>query len=224
MTEKLRILIADDHPIVRHGLRTTIEREPSFTVVAEAGDGRSAIELMRSLEPTVAIVDISMPELDGLSLAEEARRLALPSKLIVLTIHRDPEVFEKATTAGVMGYVLKDSALVEIVTCIRTVAAGRCYASPAIAGQLMERRRRSRELRLAAPGLKDLTQSERQVLLHLAGYKTSTEIAASLHISSRTVDTHRANICGKLDLRGKHALMKFAVAHRDELGQLHDAT
>lgn len=218
MGGSIRIVIADDHPVVRHGLRTTIEKEPSLAVVAEAGDGRAALEALEKLQPDVAVVDISMPEVDGLGVAEEVRRRKLPVKLIMLTIHRDTELFEKATEAGAMGYVLKDSALVEIVTSIRCVAAGKYYVSPAIAGQLMQRRRRAREFVDEAPNVRDLTPTEKQVLQLLADYKTSSEIAGALHISSRTVDTHRTNISKKLDLHGKHALMKFAVAHRLELG------
>lgn len=217
MQEQTRILIADDHPIVRQGLRTAVERERSLVVIAEAGDGRAAWDAIVLHQPAVAIVDISMPELDGLQLAEEAQRRELGVKLIILTIHRDPEIFERATSLGVMGYVLKDSALVEIVSCIRAVLAGRCYASPAMAGQMMERKRKLRDLRFTTPGLQDLTHTEKQVLLLLADYRTSTEIAEVLHISSRTVDTHRSNICSKLELHGKHALMKFAVTHRTDL-------
>lgn len=218
MQDGIRIVLADDHPIVRQGLRTTIEAEPSLKVVAEAGDGRAAVECIQAHGPDVAVIDIAMPGMDGLAVAEEIQRRGIAVKLIVLTIHRDQEVFERATELGVMGYVLKDSALGEIVAGIQSVAAGKCYASAAIAAQIMQRRRRAHELRQQAPSVRDLTPSERQILLLLAEYKTSSEIAEELHISPRTVDTHRTNICAKLDLRGKHALMKFAVCHRAELG------
>jgi DNA-binding NarL/FixJ family response regulator len=218
MARNIRIIVADDHPVVRRGLAATIESEPDYKVIAEVGDGLAALRSIEAEHPDIAVVDISMPEMDGLGVAEEIRRRGLAVKLILLTVHRETAYFEKATEAGAMGYVLKDSAMVEILTCIKTVSAGKCYASPAMAGQMMERRRRAFDLQRSAPALKDLTPTERQVLLMIADYKTSSEIAAALHISPRTVDTHRNNICSKLDLRGRHALMKFAVANRAELG------
>lgn len=218
MASTIRILIADDHPIVRQGLRTTIEEEPALQVVAEASDGRTALELLESLQPEIAVVDVGMPELDGIALTDQVRRRRLAVRPVILTIHREFECFERAMEAGALGYVLKDSALVEIVNCIRQVAAGNCYASPAIAGYLMERRRRSRLLQEVKPSVMALTPTEKRILLHLADYKTSSEIGELLNISPRTVDTHRQNISGKLELHGKHALMRFAVSHRTELG------
>jgi DNA-binding NarL/FixJ family response regulator len=212
---EIQIVIADDHPIVRQGLRTEIERQRHLRVVAEAANGRIALERIQAMAPDIAVVDISMPELDGLELAGEVARLGLGVRIIFLTVHCDAALFDRALKAGVRGYILKDTAMTEIVEGIQRVAQGESYASPAMAGYLMEQRRRA----VRAPGdlAGTLTATEKQVLRLIAEYKTSTEVGEALHISPRTVDTHRNNICQKLELRGKHALMKFAIAHRGEL-------
>jgi DNA-binding NarL/FixJ family response regulator len=212
---EISIVIADDHPIVRQGLRTEIERLPHLRVVAEAANGRLALERIQAMAPDIAVVDISMPELDGLELAGEVARLGLGVRIIFLTVHCDAALFDRALKAGVRGYILKDTAMTEIVDGIQRVALGQSYASPAMAGYLIEQRRRA----VRAPGdvTGTLTATEKQVLRLIAEYKTSTEVGEALHISPRTVDTHRNNICQKLELRGKHALMKFAIAHRGEL-------
>jgi len=218
MPANIRIAIADDHPVVRSGLRAAIEKEPGLEVVAEAGDGMEAVQMARKLQPEVLILDISMPRLDGFEVAAELFRAGVPTHLIFLTAHSGPELFEKALAVGARGYVLKDSALLEIVNSIRDVVSGRRYASPALTSYLMERRTRAHGLEQTTPGAKDLSRAEREILKLIAEYKTSSDISELLHISPRTVDTHRANICAKLGLHGKHALMKFAAAHRWELG------
>lgn len=217
MADRIRIVIADDHPVVRGGLRAAIERDASLVIIAEAADGRAALGIIEEQRPDIAIVDLSMPHLDGLQLAEEVRRRNLPVKLIILTVHADPELFERATDSGARGYLLKDSAMLEIESAIRDVAAGRFYASPSMAGYLMERRQRARRFQSETAGVTALTAAEKQILILIADYKTSSQIASELHVSPRTVGTHRANICQKLGLHGSHALMKFAVDHRAEL-------
>ena len=215
MPAEISIVIADDHPIVRQGLRTEIERQRHLKVVAEAANGRIALERIQAMAPDIAVVDISMPELDGLQLADEVARLGLGVRIIFLTVHCDAALFDRALKAGVRGYILKDTAMTEIVDGIQRVAQGQSYASPAMAEHLIEQRRRA----VRAPGdlAGTLTATEKQVLRLIAEYQTSTEVGEALHISPRTVDTHRNNICQKLELRGKHALMKFAIAHRGEL-------
>lgn len=215
MTREIRILIADDHPIVRQGLRLAIEAHARFQVVAEASDGRAALEQIQKLRPQIAVLDIDMPELDGFAVVREIRARALNVEIIFLTVHRDERFFTEALQLGTKGYVLKDSAVTDIVSSITAVAAGEHFASPALTSYLVKSRRHA----TAAPttSVQDLTTTERRVLALIADYKTSREIGDLLHISHRTVQTHRANICTKLDLRGSHALMKFALDHRSEL-------
>jgi DNA-binding NarL/FixJ family response regulator len=215
MAREIRILIADDHPIVRQGLRLAIEANARFCVIAEASDGRAALEQIQKLRPQIAVLDIDMPELDGFEVAREIRARALDVEIIFLTVHRDERFFSEALQLGTKGYVLKDSAVTDIVSSITAVAAGEHFASPALTSYLVKSRRGAT---VASPaGLDDLTTTERRVLALIADYKTSREIGELLHISHRTVQTHRANICTKLDLRGSHALMKFALDHRSEL-------
>lgn len=217
MESAVEILIADDHPIVRQGLRQTIESGAGLKVVAEAGDGQEALAKIKELKPRVAILDIQMPLLDGFGVARAVREEGLPVELVFLTVYRDEEIFNAALDLGVRGYVLKDSAVSDIVACVRAVASGEHYASPALTSHLVNRSRRAAALVEERPGLASLTPTERQVLRLIADYKTSKEIAAELFISPRTVETHRNNICQKLDLHGSHALMKFALAHKSEL-------
>jgi len=217
MKHEIRVVIADDHPVVRQGLRLVIEAHPGLTVVAEAADGRAALERLRELRPDVAVLDIDMPEMNGFAVARAARDEGIPAAVIFLTIHREGDLFEEALDVGALGYVLKDSATTDIVAGIRAAAAGQHYTSPAMTSYLVGRNRRAAALRRQKPTLNDLTPAERRVLQLIAVYKTSKEIADELGISYRTVETHRTNICTKLELHGSHALMKFALAHRAEL-------
>jgi DNA-binding NarL/FixJ family response regulator len=211
--DSLRLVIADDHPLLRRGLREEIEENTSWLVVAEARDGQEALDLIARHQPPLAILDIDMPRLDGFKVAQTVMAEQWPVKLIFLTVHREERFVHKALEAGVLGYVLKDSVSTDIVACIEAVSAGQLYASPTLAGYLLKRRRPATRKQ----GLEHLTPSERLVLKFIANYQTTKDIAETLNISKRTVESHRANICQKLDLRGSHALMKFALAHQAEL-------
>ncbi len=212
----MRILIADDHPIVRQGLRQAIETDPQLTIVAEASDGRAALDQIQTMQPDIAVLDIDMPELDGFSVARAVANLRLPVAIIFLTVYRDERFFAEALALGAKGYVLKDAAVTDILSGIRAVAAGEHFTSPALTSYLVKQRQAS-PTRGQAPALKDLTATERRILALIAEYKTSREIGDALHISHRTVQTHRTNICAKLDLHGSHALMRFALDHKSEL-------
>ena len=217
---EIRIVVADDHPIVRQGLRQAIEAERGLKVVAEATDGLMALDQIKSLKPEVAVLDIDMPELDGFGVVRALRSERLDVEVVFLTIHRDEDFLNEAINLGAKGYVLKDSALTDIVNCVKLVASGQHYVSPALTNLLLNRQRRAASLSQRKPELKDLSPAERRVLKLLAEYKTSREIAAELFISHRTVETHRTNICNKLEIHGNHSLMKFALAHKSELSDL----
>lgn len=217
---EIRIVVADDHPIVRQGLRQTIEAERGLKVVAEATDGLMAVEQIRSLKPQVAVLDIDMPVLDGFGVVRALRAEKIDVEVIFLTIHRDADFFNEAINLGARGYVLKDSALTDIVTCVKLVASGQHYVSPTLTSLLLNRQRRATSLSQRKPELKDLSPAERRILKLIAEYKTSREIAEELFISHRTVETHRTNICNKLEIHGNHALMKFALDNKSELSDL----
>jgi len=217
---EIRIVVADDHPIVRQGLRQSLEAERGLKVVAEATDGQTALEQIKSLTPQVAVLDIDMPGLDGFSVLRALRGEKIEVEVVFLTIHRDEDFLNEAINLGAKGYVLKDSALTDIVTCVKLVASGQHYVSPALTGLLLNRQQRTASLSQRKPELKDLSPTERRVLKLIAEYKTSREIADQLFISHRTVETHRTNICNKLEIHGNHALMKFALAYKSELSDL----
>ncbi len=217
MEDKVRIVIADDHPVFRQGLRQIIESEPDLQVVGEAGDGNSALERIQSLGPGIAILDIDMPQLDGMAVTRRLREEQLPVEIIFLTIYREERLLNRALDLDVKGYVLKDSAVTDIVSSIKAVANGEHYTSPALTSYLVRRRRGAAPAKEPQLGLQDLTPTERRILALIADYKTSKEIAEELGISRRTVETHRTNICQKLEIHGSHALMKFALEHKSIL-------
>jgi DNA-binding NarL/FixJ family response regulator len=216
MGDEVRIVIADDHPIVRRGLRESVEEAAGMSVIGEAADGKALLELIRTLKPDVAILDISMPVMDGFAVAREIGKEHPEVKVVFLTAHQEESLFDEAMALGVKGYVLKESSMADIVSCVNAVAGGKHYTSPALTTYLV-----GRSGRASGPagkqGLEDLTQTERRILKLIAEYKTSREIAGELFVSYHTVETHRRNICEKLDLHGSHALMKFALAHLAEL-------
>jgi DNA-binding NarL/FixJ family response regulator len=213
MSAEIKIIIADDHPIVRQGLRQAIEQNPDMKVIAEAGDGQAALELVKSLEPQIAILDIDMPQLDGFAVAREINAKNLNTKVIFLTFHGEENYLDAALEAGAMGYVLKDSAITDIVACLKAVTDGQNYISPTLSTYLLKRAKHQQ----TPSEIEILSPTERQILRLLAQYKTSKEIAKELFISPHTVNTHRANIALKLNLHGSHALMKFALDHKDKL-------
>jgi len=214
--EKIRILVADDHPIVRKGLRFSIEEDPGLKVVGEAADGQAALDLIRKLRPQIAVLDIDMPKLDGLAVAREMARQKLDTKIIFLTFHADEDLFRSAMELGSRGYILKDSASQEIVAGVRAVASGRPYISSAITEKLLHPRKPP----MAQDGITaNLTPTERRIMRLIADGKTSKEIGAELSIHYRTVENHRTNICRKLNLEGEgaNALLRFALQHKSSL-------
>ena len=217
MKTEIRIVIADDHPIFREGLRKVIEKDSLLKVVAEAEDGVVALARIQECGPQIAILDIDMPNIDGFAVARSLREQRKPVSVIFLTMHKDEMHFNEALDLGVRGYLIKDNVAADVVNCIRAVAAGENYISPALSSHLLNRGMRAKTLAQQQPGLKDLTATEQRILTLLAEYKTSKEIAAELCVSVRTIENHRANICTKLELHGAHALVKFAVQHKSEL-------
>lgn len=180
---ELSIVIADDHPVFRVGMRETIESEPGFKVVGEAGDGEQALELISQLHPAIAILDVSMPKLDGLALARKLAAQEPSVGVILVTMYREQKLFAQALEAGVKGYVLKDSAATDIISCIKAVAAGQNYVSPELTTYLVKRVRQAETAGLARTDLEGLTTTELRILSLLAEYKTSKEIAQELFIS-----------------------------------------
>jgi DNA-binding NarL/FixJ family response regulator len=209
---EIRIVIADDHPIFRKGLRQIIEMEPGLRVVAEASDGSEALTRITEQRPAVVVLDVDMPVMDGFEVVRAIRSQNLPVEIIFLTMHKDEDVFNEALNVSVRGYVVKDSAVTDIVGGIRAVAAGQSFISPSISGYLL-----NRTARVTPLGILDLTLHEKRILLLIADHLTNKEIATQLFVSHRTVENHRSNICNKLNLRGSHALLKFALDRKVQL-------
>lgn len=217
MNGEITIVIADDHPIVRQGLRQTIEENKRLRVVAETGDGEKAVAAVEAHSPQVTVLDIDMPVMNGFDAARAIRQKGLATEIVFLTMHRDEDIFNEAIDLGAKGFVLKDSALAEITECIIAVAAEQHYASHALTSFLINRSRRAIGLTEKQPSIADLTPTERRVLGLIAENLTTREIGGQLFVSPRTVEKHRENICHKLNLQGSHSLLKFALTHKSEL-------
>ncbi len=216
----IRIVIVDDHPLFRQGLRQVVESDARFTLLAEADDGKSAKRLIMEHQPDLVVLDVNLPDMTGLEVAESLRDAGAQARFVVLTMLKDEHAFNKAMNIGIDGYVLKENAGTEIVNCLISVAAGNSYVSPSLTGFLLRRRGRAEALAHHRPGLTDLTTAEKRILKRIAEKKTSREIAAELRVSPRTVETHRTNICTKLSLKGSNSLLQFAIENRESLSTL----
>lgn len=198
-------------------MREIVESDPDIRILGEASDGQAALDMIKELRPDVAVLDINMPKLKGFDVAREIQQKEQSVGIIFLTMYDDERMFNQALNVGAKGYLLKDSAISDIVSSIRSVAAGQHYISPAISNFLVNRAARVATLEEQTPGLKDLTPTELRILKLIAQNISSKEIAEQLFISYRTVENHRHNIRQKLRLHGNNALVRFALEHRAEL-------
>lgn len=208
---KVRILLADDHGLVRKGLRFVLEREPTMEVVGEAGDGREAVRMAEALNPAVVIMDIAMPNLNGIDATAQIVKQNPEAGVIMLSVHSDESYLVRALGAGAKGYLLKDSAELDVVRAVQSVAQGRPFFSPAIAKTLLEDYMRYLQQRNLADSYDLLTDREREVLQLLAEGKSNKEVAALLDLSLYTVETHRTHIMQKLNLHNTAEIVLYAV-------------
>jgi DNA-binding NarL/FixJ family response regulator len=208
---KLKILIADDHTLVRQGLRKILEAQPGWEVVAEAGDGREAVQQASQLRPDVVILDLAMPRLNGVEAVQQIERRAPGVRILVLSMYADEAYVTRAVRAGAAGYLLKDSADADLIRAVTAVAQGKSFFSPTVARIILDEYGRQ----LAAKGVTDrfdtLSEREREVFQLIAEGYTNKEVADLLHISPATVETHRAHIMEKLDLHSTAELVLCAV-------------
>ena len=216
-TRLITILIADDHPIFRRGLCDTIAQDSALRVIAEAADGDEAWRLLQELQPTIAVLDIHMPGRSGIELSRQVLQRRLPVELVMLTMDSEEGLLNEALNLGVKGYLLKESAVTDLLQAIHRVADGGCYISPTLSGALVRRNAAWEALREEKAGLSGLTPTERQILRLIAEDNTSKEIADLLQCSVRTIETHRNNISHKLRLSGSHSLLRFAFDHKAQL-------
>lgn len=191
--------------------------DPELQLAHETGTGDDALDQARRLKADVLLLDIDMPKMSGLDVARERQRSKDAFEIIFLTMHREEDLFNEAMDLGVKGYVLKDSASADILNAVHSVADGRHYLSPSLSEFMINRASGAKAFRASQPGLELLTVSERRILKLIASDRTSKEIADELGLSPRTIENHRTNICGKLDIHGSHALLKFAFENRSKL-------
>jgi len=211
MGNNVRIVLADDHTILREGLRALLSADPDFDIIGEAGNGREAVRCVEKLGPDLLLMDLSMPRMSGMDAISEIKKRYPETKIIALTVHKTEEYFLSTLQAGVDGYVLKDATHDELVMAIHNVMAGKRYLSPGISGKVIEGYLEGKEDSLTASSWQKLSQREREVLKLIAeGYKNK-EIAEDLCISLKTVEKHRANLMKKLDLHNAAVLTVYAV-------------
>jgi RNA polymerase sigma factor (sigma-70 family) len=220
--KKIRILIADDHGVVRKGLRLQLEQHSDFEVIGEANNGREAIMLVDELSPDIVIMDIAMPNLNGIQAAAQIVKKNPQVGIIVLSMHSDETYLTRTLAAGAKGYLLKENAEVDLERAVRLVAQGKPYFSPAIASALLEDYMRQMQQR----GLQDsydlLTEREKEVLQLLAEGKTNKDVALLLNLSPNTVETHRTRLMQKLDLHSTAEIVLYAV--RKQIISYHEVT
>lgn len=205
---KTRVLLADDHGMMREGLRALLAAAPDITVIADVGNGREAVRIAGELMPDVVVMDVSMPDLNGIEAARLLREKCPRTRIVMLSMHASSEHVHRALEAGAAGYVLKESAAAEVMAAVRTVLAGRVYLSPALGIGAGARARDG-----AKSPLESLSSRERQVLQLVVEGRTSAEIARTVHLSAKTVETYRSRLMKKLGVADTPALVKFAIRH-----------
>jgi two-component system, NarL family, response regulator NreC len=202
----IRILLADDHALVRQGFRMILEAQPDMEIVGQAGDGREAVELAGKLHPDVAVVDVAMPELNGIEATRRIGHVSPRTRVLALSMHKDSMYVREILRAGARGYLLKDSGDADLVAAVRAIAKGDGYISPSVSDAVLSDYRRH-----VSDPLDLLTSREREVLQMIAEGKTNKEIAASLNLSVYTVEAHRGRVMEKLNLHSTGELVRFAL-------------
>ncbi len=211
--DKTKILIADDHAVMRAGLRMLIDAQPDMAVVGEAGDGREAIERARTSRPDVLLLDLSMPGLGGIAAIDLLRKEAPTTKVLILTMHEDSEYLRQALEAGASGYLVKSAADTELLAAIRAVRRGEVYVYSSLTGALLDLAFEKRQKRPEREGVADLSKREIEVLRLLALGHTNQQIADKLFLSVKTIETYRARITEKLQLPTRAELVRYAIKH-----------
>lgn len=211
--KSITVVIADDHPIVRRGIREIIDEDGRFIIAEEVSNGEWVLEAIQKHHPSLLILDLNMPRMHGIEVIKKLRSQGSSVAIIVMTMHREEEIIDSVRALGVKGYLLKESTERNLIACMESVMDGKYFLSPELSSYLLNQKTRIERTVQETPQLESLTPSERNVLKLIAQQCTSREIAESLHISINTVNNHRNNICRKLELHGANGLLKFAIEH-----------
>ena len=215
MKPKITICIADDHPVFLAGMKSIISLERNLKILGSAENGKKAVELILEKNPDIAILDIEMPEMNGFEVLTEIRKNGLDSKVIFLTMYNDPILLKKAENLGANGFILKENAISEIITCIDQIFAGEKYSNSISTTSLTTTKFQQNTDSIEPPSeLKLLSDKEKVILKHIGEGKSNKEIAETIHISSKTVQNHRFNICKKLGLSGSYSLTRFVLENK----------
>jgi two-component system response regulator NreC len=215
MDSEITIVIADDHPIFREGLKKIIQGKNNFTVIGEAGDGIESLNIIRNLNPQIAVIDIDMPGKNGFEVVTEMKSFGCKTQTIFLTMHNAKDLLEEALSLNVRGFVLKENAITEILDAIEKVNNGSYYVSPQVSNYMFAEKADSGNSYPQKLLLNKLSPTEKKILKLISLQKSTNEIAAELFISPKTIETHRTHIASKLNLYGQNSLLKFAIDNKN---------
>jgi len=212
--EKLRVLLVDDHTVVRHGLRRILSSDDQIEIVGEAGDGRAGVEMAQRTQPHVVVMDVALPELNGIEATRQLTKRLPNVRVLMLTMHADDVYVRQSLKAGARGYLLKDSEDLDLIKAVKAVGAGGSFFSPAVSSVVLSGYLGDRPVADIDDPLGKLTDREREVLQLIAEGKTNKEIATALSLSVNTIETHRKHLMEKLDLHNTAELVRFAIRER----------
>lgn len=215
MPEKIKIVIADDHPLFRAGVKQTLDAVEHFSVIGEAEDGEAALKIISREKPDITVLDVQMPKMNGLEVVAAIDKEQIPTKAILLTMFKNHNYFFQAVSSGVKGYILKETAIYDLLKAVDAVYSGKTFISESLTCFMQAEEKPGIDGRELTKTIHSLTEAERRVLKKIAEWKTNHEIAVELFISPRTVGSHRNHISEKLNLHGAHSLIRFAIENKE---------
>jgi len=214
MEKVKKILIVDDHPLFRKGIKSVLAEDPDVKVIGEAGNSEEAMKLIEKETVDIVILDLQMPGMSGIELSKMIKSRYKNISIILLTMHKDERIFNNSLEYGLEAYILKENAVEEVLKAVHVVADGNLYLSPSMSEYMVQRSMKQKKLADENPGIKILTEKEKEILNMISQNKTTKEIAEVLFVSYKTIENHRANICKKLNITGCNALLKFIIENK----------
>ena len=217
MEIKKKILIVDDHPLFRKGIKSVLKEDAGIEVINEAGNSTEALAMLEKEAYDIIILDLQMPGMSGIELSKVIKSRYKNISIILLTMHKDERIFNNSLDYGLDAYILKENAVEEVLKAVHVVADGNFYLSPSMSEYMVQKSMKQKKLVDENPGIKILSEKEKEILNMIALNKTTKEIAEALFVSYKTIENHRANICKKLNISGCNALLKFIIENKDKL-------